>query len=122
MRQETLPGGEQRFARRVRLGLVQDIAAAALPPRGELPARPTPYRGLLRQSASYDASPMPPIWLDEDGQHAQTRPCPRPGCGRRYPIRRYRYETLRQIGWPLYRVARFTSWCGHGQEVDPGAG
>jgi len=24
-------------------------------------------------------------------------------------LRRYRYETLRQIGWPLYRVVRFTS-------------
>jgi len=34
-------------------------------------------------------------------------------------LRRYRYETLRQIGWPLYRVVRFTSWCGHGQELIP---
>ena len=59
------------------------------------------------------------IWVNEDGQRAPTRQCPRPGCGREYPIRRYRYETLRQIGWPLFRVASFTSWCGHGQEVIP---
>ena len=52
---------------------------------------------------------MPPIWLDEDGQRTQTHPCPRPGYGREYPLRRYRYEMLRQIGWPLFRVASFTS-------------
>ena len=34
-------------------------------------------------------------------------------------MRRYRYETLRLIGWPLFRVARFTSWCGHRQELIP---
>ena len=34
-------------------------------------------------------------------------------------IRRYRYETLRQIGWPLFRVARYVEWCGHGQELIP---
>jgi hypothetical protein len=62
---------------------------------------------------------MPPMWVNADGQPAQTRPCPSPGCRHEYPIRRYRYETLRQIGWPLYRVARFTSWCGHGQELIP---
>src|SRR5262244_589833 len=53
------------------------------------------------------------------GQCAETRSCPRPGCGREYPIRRYRYETLRQIGWPLFRVARFVNWCGHAQELIP---
>ena len=37
----------------------------------------------------------------------------------RYTLRRYRYETLRQIGWPLFRVARFVNWCGHGQELIP---
>src|SRR4029450_10511795 len=26
-------------------------------------------------------------------------PCARPGCGREYPVRRYRYETLRVIRW-----------------------
>jgi len=62
---------------------------------------------------------MPPIWINENGQRAQTRPCPRPWRGREVPIRRYRYETLRQIGWPLFRVTRFTSWCGHGQELIP---
>ena len=62
---------------------------------------------------------MPPIWLDEDGQRARTRPCTRPGCGREVPIRRFRYETLRQIEWPLYRVAHFVVWCGHGQELIP---
>ena len=67
----------------------------------------------------YDAVPMLPIWINEDGKPAQTRPCPRPGCGRPYPVRRYRYETLRQIGWPLFRVARYVEWCGHGQELIP---
>ena len=28
-------------------------------------------------------------------------------------------ETLRQIGWPLFRVARFVNWCGHAQELIP---
>src|SRR5262244_3080343 len=60
---------------------------------------------------------MPPIWVNEDDQPAQPRPCPRPGCGREVPIRRYRYETLRQIGRPLFRVARYVEWCGHGQEL-----
>src|SRR5215813_8341378 len=61
----------------------------------------------------------PRATLNEDGQRAQTQPCPRPGCGRPYPIRRYRYETLRQIGWPPFRVARYVDWCGHGQELIP---
>jgi hypothetical protein len=62
---------------------------------------------------------MPPIWVNEDGRRAETRPCPRPGCGREYPIRRYRYRTLRLIGWPLYRVASVVQWCGHRQEFIP---
>jgi len=62
---------------------------------------------------------MPPIWINEDGQRAQTQPCPRPGCGREVPIRRYRYETLRQIDWPPFRVARYVEWCGHGQALIP---
>ena len=62
---------------------------------------------------------MPPIWVNEDGQRAETRPCPRQGYGREYPIRRYRYETLRHIGWPLFRVARFVNWCGHAKELIP---
>ena len=60
-----------------------------------------------------------PIWVNEDGMPAETRLCPRPGCGREYPIRPYRYETLRQIAWPLFRVARFVEWCGHEQELIP---
>ena len=62
---------------------------------------------------------MPPIWLNEYGQRGQTRPCPPARCGREVPIRRYRYETLRQIGWPLFRVARYVDWRGHGQELIP---
>jgi len=62
---------------------------------------------------------VPPIWVNVDGQRAPARGCPRPGCERKYPIRRYRYTTLRQIGWPLFRVVSFTSWCGHGQAVIP---
>jgi len=60
-----------------------------------------------------------PIWVNEDGKPAETRLCPRPGCGREYPIRRYRNETLRQIGWPLYRVAPVVQWGGHRQEFIP---
>jgi len=67
----------------------------------------------------YDRAPMPPIWFNEDGQRAETRPCPRPGCGREYPIRRHRYQTLRLIGWPLYRVASAVEWCGHRHEFIP---
>ena len=56
---------------------------------------------------------MPPIWINENGHRAQTRSCPRPGCGREVLIRRYRYETtLRQVGWPLFRVARYVERCG----------
>ena len=36
----------------------------------------------------------------------------------RVPVRRYR-KTLRQIGCPLFRVARYVEWCGHGQELIP---
>jgi hypothetical protein len=61
----------------------------------------------------------PPYWLDEFGHRVPTRKCARPGCGREYPVRRYRYDTFRQIGWSLYRVASFTNWCGHGQEFVP---
>jgi hypothetical protein len=61
----------------------------------------------------------PPIWLDEHGKEVPTRKCCQSSCTREYPLRRYRYATLKQIGWPLYRVASFTNWCGHGQEVIP---
>jgi len=60
---------------------------------------------------------MPPISVNEDGRRAQTQPCSRPGCGREVPLRRYRYDTPSQIGWPLFGVARFTNWCGNGQEL-----
>ena len=74
------------------------------------------------RSSCYDPGPCP--GLDQGGRHAcPALPCPRPGCGRDYPIRRYRYaETLGQIGWPLYRVARFTSACGDGRYGRPGGG
>ena len=35
------------------------------------------------------------------------------------PIRRYSRQTLRVIGWPLYRVASVVQWCGHQQEFIP---
>src|SRR5215813_13178412 len=41
------------------------------------------------------------------------------GCGREGPIRRYSHQTLRLIGWPLYRVASVVQWCGHRQEFIP---
>lgn len=61
----------------------------------------------------------PPFWLDENGHRLPTRKCAQPTCDRKYPLRRYRYHHLRMIGWELYRVASFTSWCGHGQEFIP---
>ena len=61
----------------------------------------------------------PPFWLDENGRRVPTRKCVQPTCDREYPLRRYRYHHLRMIGWELYRVASFTSWCGHGQEFIP---
>ena len=62
---------------------------------------------------------MSPVWVNEDGQRAETRPCPRPGYGREHPIRRYRYQTLRLIGWPPFPVASVVEWCGHRQEFMP---
>ena len=44
---------------------------------------------------------------------------PVPNRGREYPIRRYRYQTLRLIGWPFYRVASAVEWCGHRHEFIP---
>jgi len=35
--------------------------------------------------------------VERDGVRAETQPCPRPGCGCEYPIRQYRYQTLRLI-------------------------
>jgi len=66
---------------------------------------------------------MPPIWINENGHRAQTRSCPRPGCGREVPIRRYRYETtLRQsrlAALPRGSLCWMVrTWAG----VDPGAG
>ena len=60
---------------------------------------------------------MPPIWIDENGQPALDATMLL--SGRPYPIRRFRYKTLRQVGWPLFRVARYVEWCGHGQELIP---
>src|SRR5262245_44376647 len=83
---------------------------------------PAGGRSVSHQRSSPPAmilSSCPRFWLNEYGQRAQTRPCPWPGCGREVPIRQYRYDTLRQIGWPLFRVARFVNWCGHGQELIP---
>jgi hypothetical protein len=60
-----------------------------------------------------------PFWLDENGHRLPTRKCAQPTCDREYPLRRYRYHHLRMIGWEPYRVAGFTSWCGHGQEFIP---
>jgi hypothetical protein len=61
----------------------------------------------------------PPFWLDDNGHELPTRKCAHPSCDREYPLRRYQYRHLRMIGWELYRVASFTSWCGHGQEFIP---
>src|SRR5262245_26931630 len=45
------------------------------------------------------------------GRPARSDPTMSPaGCGREVPIRRYRYETLRQVGWLLFRVARYVEW------------
>jgi hypothetical protein len=41
------------------------------------------------------------------------------GCAREYAAPNYRSGNLRLFGWPQYLVARFTSWCGHRQELIP---
>src|SRR5262249_16876163 len=71
------------------------------------------------RSSCYDPVLMPPIWVNENGQRAQTRPCPRLGCGREVPIRRDSHQRLWLIGWALYRVASVVQWCGHRQEFIP---
>ena len=71
--------------------------------------RTVAHLSTLHQSTCYALVPMP-IWVNEDGMPAETRLCPRPGCGREHAILRYRYETLGQIGWPLFRVARYVEW------------
>ena len=44
---------------------------------------------------------------------------PATGLWSRVSFRRYRHEILRQMGWPLFRVARFVNWCEHTQELIP---
>jgi len=48
-----------------------------------------------------------------------TYPCPR--CGREVAarFRSFRVETLRHVGWSLFRLATYVKWCGHGQEILP---
>ncbi len=59
----------------------------------------------------------PPVWLDEHGQRAPTRPCATPKCDRQWPVRRYRFEHLRMIGWAKPRqVVKIVNWCGHSQD------
>ena len=63
-------------------------------------------------------SMTPPIWLDEHGREAPTRPCHVPDCTREWPVRRYRFEHLSWSGWPTQPMV-VVNWCGHVQEFVP---
>jgi hypothetical protein len=56
----------------------------------------------------------PSRWVDEHGRPQPTRPCPE--CGQPVRILHPRIEHLRMIGWQLFAVADYVSWCGHRQE------
>jgi hypothetical protein len=58
-----------------------------------------------------------PTWLDENGQHVPTRPCPK--CGLPDPVLRLRYEHLRANGWKPFKPFFMMNWCGHGHEYQP---
>jgi hypothetical protein len=59
------------------------------------------------------------MWVDEHGQPVPTLLCPRPTCGREWPVYRHRLQHLIMAGWkpgqPLLRVG----WCGHSQQFTP---
>ena len=61
---------------------------------------------------------VPPIWLNEHGQRAPTRPCHVPGCTREWAVRRYKFEHLHWTGWRTHPMV-VVNWCGHGQEFVP---
>jgi hypothetical protein len=54
-----------------------------------------------------------PFWLDEHGRRQPTR-CWK--CGSEVPVRRYRTETLRQLGWQPCKTQTIVHWCGCSQE------
>ena len=56
----------------------------------------------------------PPIWLDDHGQRQPTRLCP--SCGKDEPVRRFRFDPLRMIGWKPLGTVHIVNWCGHGNE------
>jgi hypothetical protein len=58
---------------------------------------------------------VPPVWTDDHGQPLPTRPCPR--CGAAVPIRRYRPEQLKTMGWELFAEVSYVNWCGHLQDL-----
>ena len=60
--------------------------------------------------------PNAPFWINEDGERAQTQPCPRPGRGRD--------ATLQSPEAPANRLAALSvasavDWCGHRQKFIP---
>jgi hypothetical protein len=61
---------------------------------------------------------MPPIWLDEDGQCTQTRPCHVLGCTREWPVRRYHFKYLDWGGWPTNPMI-VVNWSDNGQRFVP---
>lgn len=59
----------------------------------------------------------PPVWPDEHGRRQPTRPCPT--CGKDEPVRRFRFDHFRMIGWKPLGTVQIVNWCGHGQEFVP---
>ena len=59
----------------------------------------------------------PPIWLDDRSRHLPTRPCAK--CGKDEPVRRFRFDHLRMIGWKPLDTVQIVKWCGHGNEYVP---
>ncbi len=59
----------------------------------------------------------PPLCRDERGRRVPTRLCWT--CERKEPVRRFRMDDLRRLGWLLCRTQGIVNWCGHSQEFLP---
>lgn len=60
---------------------------------------------------------MIPVWLDASGSRYPICPCST--CGHETPLRRFRFDHLRMIGWKPLGTVQIVEWCGHGQEFVP---
>jgi hypothetical protein len=55
-----------------------------------------------------------PIWLDESEPPRPVRRCL--GAG---PVYRFRRDHLRLLGWRVFALVEYVSWCDHGHKVVP---